>query len=385
MIGAVSPPTTNRGSNDSDAPNTFGETIVNSPMKFLGVDLAWTTKNRTGLAAVEDGRVVDSATRTTDDEICSWLAPHLVGSALVAVDAPLIVQNAAGTSRECDRRISATFGSSQAGAHSANLGLPAFSEGVRADRLAKRLHLSTDPVFEPGVSIRRMIEVYPHPAMVSLFDLRVTLKYKRGNHDFAKRRAALTEVVRLLESLATGEPPLLVTSGHRWAAIAHAVKSASRPAELNAVEDELDAHMCAYVGFYYWTHGLARCRVVGDLEDGYIVTPVTDSSAARIDGLVLRPLAAPRVPRAVADGGAKSIRRSTGASPSPSGTVSSPALCGCGCGVIVRRRYLPGHDARHREDLIRRALRGDASAEAALHDLGWGKLLEDRAARARKR
>lgn len=34
---------------------------------------------------------------------------------------------------------------------------------------------------------------------------------------------------------------------------------------------------------YYWTHGTARCRIAGDVESGYILTPVTPEQAARLD------------------------------------------------------------------------------------------------------
>ena len=48
---------------------------------------------------------------------------------------------------------------------------------------------------------------------------------------------------------------------------------------MDRCEDEIDAYICAYVALYYWTHGLAHCRVVGDLASGYIITPVTEQMA----------------------------------------------------------------------------------------------------------
>src|SRR6266498_3583244 len=142
------------------------------------MDLAWGGRNQTGLAVAIDGHVADSTTVVTDNDICDWLEPHLRGPALIAVDAPLIVRNEAGTGRPCDRALSRVFGSSHAGAHSANLGIAALAGGVRAERLAVRLGLGTDPALSAGKPLRRMIEVYPHPAMVSLFGLHYTLKYK---------------------------------------------------------------------------------------------------------------------------------------------------------------------------------------------------------------
>jgi predicted nuclease with RNAse H fold len=45
--------------------------------------------------------------------------------------------------------------------------------------------------------------------------------------------------------------------------------------------------------------------------------------------------------------------------------------CSCGCGQLVARRYAPGHDARHRSELLRRMRAGDAAALQQLTDLGW--------------
>jgi predicted RNase H-like nuclease len=56
--------------------------------------------------------------------------------------------------------------------------LPSFRAGVRGGRIARELGLSIDPSFEPGSGVRRAIEVYPHPAIVALFELPLTLKYK---------------------------------------------------------------------------------------------------------------------------------------------------------------------------------------------------------------
>jgi predicted RNase H-like nuclease len=169
---------------------------------FVGIDLAWGSKNRTGLVAATGGRVVDSRTVVSDDQICDWLDPYLAGPVLVAIDAPLIVRNPAGTSRPCDRKISKVFGSSHAGAHSANLGLAAFSDGVRAERLARRLGLSTDPNIQPGQPLRQMIEVYPHPAMVALFGLSFALKYKaKRGRSMDDRRQAFAALVGHLEKL----------------------------------------------------------------------------------------------------------------------------------------------------------------------------------------
>lgn len=45
-------------------------------------------------------------------------------------------------------------------------------------------------------------------------------------------------------------------------------------------------------------------------------------------------------------------------------------LCACGCGELVRRRFLPGHDARLKSRLLGEVRRGDA-ARRELERLGW--------------
>jgi hypothetical protein len=54
----------------------------------------------------------------------------------------------------------------------------------------------------------------------------------------------------------------------------------------------------------------------------------------------------------------------------PAHPAAAPRLCACGCGEPVRRRFLPGHDAKLRSRLLAQARAGDA-AWAELRRLGW--------------
>jgi hypothetical protein len=56
-------------------------------------------------------------------------------------------------------------------------------------------------------------------------------------------------------------------------------------------------------------------------------------------------------------------------------TPAAPRLCECGCGLPVRRRFLPGHDAKLRADLVRQA-RAGAAARERLARLGWTGFLD---------
>jgi predicted nuclease with RNAse H fold len=48
--------------------------------------------------------------------------------------------------------------------------------------------------------------------------------------------------------------------------------------------------------------------------------------------------------------------------------------CGCGCGAPARRRYLPGHDAKHKSRLLGEMRAGSTSAADELQRLGWGRI-----------
>lgn len=253
------------------------------PLTYLGVDLAWAPRNRTGLAALDEGgRLLDLAQRRTDDEITTWLRPWTEGPCLVGVDAPLVVANPTG-SRPCERELNAVFARYDAGAHPANTGRPVFADGPRGPRLAERLGLDIDP---DTSSDRRAIEVYPHPATVALFRLGRTLKYKhKAGRDLAALRGALQQLLRHLESLADADPPLVLDRSSAWAELVGEVAAADRKSRLRAVEDMVDAVVCAYVALLFG-RDRGRTRVFGDLATGYIVTPA------------LRPGHPPPTPRA---------------------------------------------------------------------------------------
>lgn len=249
-------------------------------MRAIGVDLAWGARGRTGLCAAEDGRVLDSATVRTDAEIDAWISAWSADrdDVVVAVDAPLIVPNASGR-RPCERVFCNAMARREAGVYPAHLNLPAFRDGVRGGALARRLGLTLDPAACVASAARAAIEVYPHSALVSLFELARTIKYKsRPRRPPAARRAAFDDLLARLRALGTLEPPLDVTTSPRWPTLESLVEAG----RLDAAEDELDAYVCAYVAIYHrrW-HGL-RSLVVGDLTSGYIVTPVDDAANAAL-------------------------------------------------------------------------------------------------------
>jgi predicted RNase H-like nuclease/Holliday junction resolvase RusA-like endonuclease len=230
---------------------------------FVGIDLGWTS-GATGLAVVDDaGRLTGSGRVQTDDEIAAWIAAQPGRVVVAAVDAPLIVPNETGQ-RVPERLIGHAFGGFGASAHTTNR--KRFGgEQPRAMRLAKRLGWSVDPHAPTDGDAGVCIEVYPHPAMVGLFQLPYRLDYKKGND--RRRSPGFALLIKHLESIAE----LDLVANQRWEQLKRTI-AAPAPGDLNRAEDELDAILCAHLA-WLWQHQRERLHVYGSLEDGYIVAP----------------------------------------------------------------------------------------------------------------
>jgi predicted RNase H-like nuclease len=147
---------------------------------------------------------------------------------------------------------------------------PHFADGGRARRISRRLGLDTRL---EDVGPRRAIEVYPHAALVSLFDLPTVLRYKRGRgRSVADRLIELLRLVELIETLRTADPALQVEANGEWAATRRSVIGATRPMHLNDVEDAMDAVVCAYVALLA-LQAPTRVEAFGSEADGAIIVP----------------------------------------------------------------------------------------------------------------
>jgi predicted RNase H-like nuclease len=244
-------------------------------MYFVGIDLAWGTTNQTGIAAIdEDGRLVRVTAAVTDDEIVHSIELYTRGECLVAIDAPLVVTNPAG-SRTAEKDLNRHFARFEAGAQPANTGNPLF-DPPRAAVLADRLALDVDPT---SASHRKAIEVYPHPATISLFHLDRTLKYKRRNRDPLSRKDELQRLITNIESLQQHSPQLLLSESRDWIALKGRADAAVRSFELNACEDPIDAVLCAYIAMFVHLRP-HDVTTYGAFPDGYIVTPTVPADLA---------------------------------------------------------------------------------------------------------
>lgn len=245
-------------------------------MIFIGLDLAWSPRNRTGGAILRGHDLIAYTGELTSDEaIFAFVTPYLQQDegAIVAVDAPLRVPNETGA-RLCDQALSVEWRRFEAGALPANRRLLAFEGAVRGETLVtcftRRFgfcECAPLPQFSEG---RYICEIFPHPAHVSFFGLRKTLKYKaRSGRTHHERLAEFVRYQQLLGSLQQATPPLLGATE-----VLSVNLQGVRGRALKAYEDTLDAITCAYTAAYLWYHGPACTRVYGTIATGHILTPL---------------------------------------------------------------------------------------------------------------
>ena len=231
---------------------------------FIGVDLGWYGKP-SGLASlVLEGSVL--RLRNVDrlesmDEILDWIQTEAAyGSAVAAVDAPLVIRNQSSI-RPAERELNADFRRFHAGCHAANLGRPFAQKVISFSRRLEALGFSHGASMTPRQEGRFQIEVHPHAATVSLFGLDRIVKYKRGTREQRARE------LRRLRKLAMSHLPALEPS------LSARFPFVPPTGNLKPTEDRIDAVLCAYIAAHWWVWARQRNRLYGDQDNGYIVVP----------------------------------------------------------------------------------------------------------------
>ncbi len=221
-------------------------------VRFIGVDLGWRMdpprEEGTGFCQLDDGGKVEVArTITSDQDILDAVAK--AGDAWVAIDASLKVPNETGL-RSCERalrdlgirvlptnrRFLARFGGSRG--------------EVLVDKLSDLGYRTAEKGGERG---RLIFEAFPHGTLHLLSGGRRP-DYKKGARPH--RAEGRSQVVELI----TGWEPAL-----------EAPSSLLAGSPDKALEDILDAWVCAACIYSHWlNHGLTTL-MVGDMDDGRIL------------------------------------------------------------------------------------------------------------------
>lgn len=266
-----------------DLPSELTVTSSVSESTFIGVDLAWAiNKNPTAVAVLagdETGAelVGISGPLISHTAVVEYVAARASGTAVVAIDASLVVTNATGQ-RPCEKLIGHRFGGFGASCHSTNLGKRYARTGM--DLVAELQHHGFAHDLDLASAQRRsgrwLFEVYPHPAMVQLWGLEWILSYKKGR--VAEKRTGLRVLQEHLWRLT--RPEFGLRQNSMLTEVLSRDLLALRGQALKNYEDSLDALFCAYLAWHCWRFGGERNEMIGTLEDGYIVVPRRSATAS---------------------------------------------------------------------------------------------------------
>ncbi|HEY9694277.1 MAG TPA: DUF429 domain-containing protein [Oculatellaceae cyanobacterium] len=248
-------------------------------MKFIGIDFGWVS-GASGLCCLEwrnnQLEILNLDRQQSNVDILTWLetwiSPDEPG--IIAVDAPTLIPNATGM-RLPDKLSHKYFGKYHAGCYPASLARSYAQKTVQFGLELEVRGFVHAPIIEPQKLERYQIEVYPHAAIVNLFNLDRILKYKKGK--LADRRIELCKLSQyIIDILPTYQPKLdLSFSSIPSLRFGGSLISEfpTTGAALKALEDQLDALICAYVAAHWWYWGVERNLVLGDRTTGYIVIP----------------------------------------------------------------------------------------------------------------
>ncbi|MBW4429229.1 MAG: DUF429 domain-containing protein [Nostoc desertorum CM1-VF14] len=247
-------------------------------MKFIGIDLGWKSQP-SGLCCLEwideQLQLLDLDRKEAIADILTWIDQSVQPDepAIIAVDAPTLIPNATG-SRLPDKLSHKYFGKYHAGCYPANQNLAFADRTINFGLELESRGFAHAPTIEPQKLSRYQIEVFPHPAIVNLFNLERILKYKKGR--LSERRLELIKLQNyLLDILPSFSPPLRLCGSLQQAtgASTFILEIPTTGAALKATEDKLDSLICAYVAAYWWYWGEQRNLVLGDRTTGYIIIP----------------------------------------------------------------------------------------------------------------
>ncbi len=249
-------------------------------MFFVGIDLAWSEKNASGIAIIKTKKkdTADFVCGTSDLYTIEEIADYIITNTkenptLIAIDASLIVNNETGE-RKVETQLKKMFAPYHAAPYPSNRNLyQRLYGGVRGEQLVQTLQkkgFQHNPYIKQYEESKKCFEVFPHSAMVVIFQLKEILKYKyRKDRPYDFRRQAFEKYQFHLKNLAHQKPSM-----HLPAHILETDVRGLKGKALKRYEDLLDAVFCAYIAYYYW-YGPGKCSVIGDLKDGYIVTPIS--------------------------------------------------------------------------------------------------------------
>ena len=243
---------------------------------LIGLDLAWTTKNESGICWLEgDSRDNLRCTRleaaVCDTQSLAHEVAAVDGPVVVTIDAPLLYTPERWVEPEIGRR----FGRYKASAHSSHAAVNrGYTAGIDLGKALEARGFTCDPaeLLRGDRLGRSAVEVYPHTIHVRLFELAERLPYKpRGGRSAAFRRDVMQQYQEHLRALIKDDAPSVLESSDVRAALAPETAQRAKGKSLKRLDDTLDGLTCALAAWLIWKQP-ERWEMIGDLN-GYIVVP----------------------------------------------------------------------------------------------------------------
>ena len=281
-------------------------------MHYIGIDLAWTYANESGICVIADnGEIVYCESKVFSDEmIAAIVEEHAQEGAIVGIDAPLIVNNETGA-RYCDGAIM------REKIHGKNLSVFTCSKRfmlnhfgvVRGEEVVKAIRKRMPAFSVTGDLTNKkhvIIETFPTGITLGLFPDAFPVKYKiKHKIKFETTKAEMGRMVNLLKRLSNFNPP--VHNIEDFFNHLSSIQAMSKKGYKN-LEDKLDAFLCAYAAYWLTNH---KGKVFGDDQDGFITIPiigeneVCDGKSERIK--VYNKLIRDKIPQIIDQSGMKAI------------------------------------------------------------------------------
>ncbi|MCY7411443.1 MAG: DUF429 domain-containing protein [Salinibacterium sp.] len=262
--------------------------------RYLGVDLAWSEgtdrkpANETGLAVIDEhGTILDAGWARGIDGVEEWIVRWADPGSFVAIDAPLIVQNASGM-RDCERQVGRGYGRWHVCANASNLNLRWLGGVTLFRRLAARGFRYLGDAAASDEHAPTVFECYPYTTIVGVPQLGYDEKrprYKRPDRSLPPslrreaRAAACDELIRRVATLESADPPLRLDS-HEITRTLVDEPSPQNDVAYKHREDLLDAVLSAWTASLWHRHGLDRVQLLGAASEldasgrrGMIVAP----------------------------------------------------------------------------------------------------------------
>ncbi|MBS1704291.1 MAG: DUF429 domain-containing protein [Armatimonadetes bacterium] len=235
-----------------------------STITYVGIDLAWSAHNETGIAIWGDQLDVEVGVFSVPEIVDRLLS--LDGRVVAAIDAPLISE----PGRMAERELQRVYGKHKASCHCGSCELLVSTgrdAGMRLGVALQEAGFSLDPV-KP--SDKWALEVYPHAAMVAMWNLPYRLEYKAKPR---RTRETRTSAFRRLQELLKGDLGGVDCGERNWLDVD---LEPLRGKALKRLEDGLDAITCAVVARKAHPD---RLDVFGNVETGYIVVPKREENS----------------------------------------------------------------------------------------------------------